>query len=129
MKKIILIGSLLLSLVGFAQKKSALPPEAFFACWSASYEENQETDKEKLFRPCDYNFPPSRFRQTMVFDKKGTCQVLQIGETDAHYFADCRWTYDKKKKLVNIADDKGKIKMKIKIVSVDKEKLKIVFIE
>ncbi len=129
MKKIFLFSSFLISLFGFAQKKSALPPENLFACWSASYEENIETAKEKLYRPCDYNFPPSRFRQSIVFDKRGTCQVLHVGETDAHYYVDCKWTYDKKKKIVSIADDKGKVKMKIKIVSVDKEKLKIIFIE
>lgn len=129
MKKIILLSSFLISLCSFSQKRSASPPESLFACWSASYEENIETAKEKIYRPCDYNFPPSRFRQSIVFDKKGTCQVLHVGETDAHYYVDCKWTYNKRKKIMNIADDKGKVKMKMKIVSVDKKKLKIIFIE
>lgn len=117
-----------MALTGFSQKKSALP-DLMFKCWSASYEENKETSKEKLYRPCDHSFPMSRFRQSIVFDKNGTCKVLHVGETDAHYYVDCKWTYDKKKKIMNINDDKDKVKMKMKIVSVDKETLKIIFID
>jgi hypothetical protein len=112
----------------FAQKSSTVP-SALYRCWAASYEENKEDSKEKVYRPCENQFPPSRFRQTIHFDKNGTCKVLMVGETDIHYEADCKWSYDKKKRIVFISDDKSKVKMKFKLVKVEKDILKIVFIE
>lgn len=129
MKKLIFISTLFMALAGFAQRKTSGPPAALFACWAASYEENKEDNQEKLYRSCDHKFPPSRFRQTIDFDKSGTCKVLAVGETDAHYFVDCKWVYDKKKKVINISDDKGKVKMKMKIISADKELLKVIFVD
>lgn len=129
MKKLIFISTIFMALTAFGQKKTSGPPAALFACWAASYEENKENNQEKLYRPCDYNFPPSRFRQNIIFEKNGTCKVLAVGETDIHYFVDCKWVYDKKKKLVNVYDDKGKVKMKLKIISADKELLKVLFVD
>ncbi|MCW3078475.1 MAG: hypothetical protein JWO32_3084 [Bacteroidetes bacterium] len=128
MKKLLLLSTLLIVLTSLGQKKSSLP-DIFYSCWSASYEENKEGSQEKLYRPCDHQFPMSRFRQSIVFDKNGTCKVLHVGETDAHYYVDCKWTYDKKKKILDINDDKGKVKMKMKLVSVDKQTLKFIFID
>jgi hypothetical protein len=128
MKKLLLIFGLLTSLVTVGQKKGSLPNE-FYTCWAASYEENKEESSEKIYRPCLNEFKPSRFRQNISFDKNGTCKVLMVGEADAHYHVNCKWTYDKKKKTVSIGDEKNKVKMKFKIVQVNKDILKIIFVE
>ncbi|MGZ4090512.1 MAG: hypothetical protein ACXVNO_07315, partial [Bacteroidia bacterium] len=105
MKKILILTNLLFALTAFSQKKSSALPGALVKCWSASYEENKETSKEKIYRSCDHEFPASRFRQSIVFEKNGTCKVLHIGEADAHYYVDCKYVYDKKKKTIDISDD------------------------
>ncbi|MBA3662959.1 MAG: hypothetical protein H0W61_01955 [Bacteroidetes bacterium] len=129
MKKIITLLSLFISFIGYSQKKSAPLPDGMIKCWAASYEENKENSQEKLYRTCDHAFPPSRFRQSIEFSKNGTCKVLQVGETDAHYIVDCKYTYDKKKKVLDISDVNGKVKMKIKVISITSETLKIVFVD
>ena len=129
MKKIIILFNLLLALGMQAQKKSSGIPVDLYKCWSASYEENKETSKEKIYRNCEYAFPPSRFRQSIIFEKDGTCKVLHVGEADAHYYVDCKYVYNKKKRTINISDEKGKVKMKFKVISVNKEILKVEFEE
>lgn len=130
MKKLIAI---VLAFMGFtlsAQKSKTGIPEAFYNCWSASYEEDDANTMTKNFRNCDYDkFPPSRFRQQITFNRDGTCKVLNLGATDAHFFTENKWTYDKRKKLVSILDDKGKPFMRFKINAVEKGRLKITHIE
>lgn len=111
----------------FSQKNNV--SSSLYRCWAASYEENNEESKEKIYRPCEKGFPPSRFRQTINFNQNGSCKVLMVGETDLHYQVECKWNYDKKKKIISIADDKKKVKMKFKLVKVDDQILKIVFME
>ena len=124
MKYFLLISTLLISLSSLAKGKDL--PEAFYNCWSASYEEDSETSKVKTFRLCDYKFPPKMFRPTIKINKGGTCQVLHVGPTDQHFYVDCTWTYDKKKKRVTIVDKDKKVEMKFIVRSVDKDLMKIV---
>lgn len=129
MEKLLMFTSLLIGLAGFSQKKNAAVPAALLKCWSASYEENKEPSNEKIYRTCEHVFPASRFRQSIIFDKNGTCKVLHLGEADAHYYVDCKYNYNKKNKTVNIGDADGKVKMKFRIVFVEKDMLKIIFEE
>lgn len=66
------------------------------------------------------------FRPTVEFKNDGTCQVLHVGPTDNHFYVNCTWTYDKRKKRVVVIDKDKKVEMKFKIKSIDKDVLKIV---
>ncbi|MCE3228507.1 MAG: hypothetical protein K0S32_3058 [Bacteroidetes bacterium] len=125
MKNLILILLTCLSISVFAQKKKNLP-ETFYTCWAAAYEEDDQKANTKVYRQCDFkNFKPSFYRQRFVFKKDGTCQVLMIGETDAHYFLDCKWTYNKKKGLVAITETTKKLEIVFQVLSSDAEVLKV----
>jgi hypothetical protein len=125
MKNLIIITLTCLSLGVFAQKKKNLS-ETFYTCWAASYEEDDQKTNIKVYRQCDYkDFKPSFYRQRFIFKKDGTCQVLMLGETDAHYFLDCKWTYNKKKGLVTITDGKKKVDTRFVVMKSDAEVLKV----
>lgn len=125
MKKLILLLSFILPLGISAQKKDKnAPPAELFQCWSGSIEEDDIKSNKRTYRLCDYKFPPSMWRPTVKFENNGTCQVLHLGATDLHYYVDCTWTYDKKKKRITVVDKDKKLEMKFKIISVNKEVLK-----
>lgn len=131
MKKLITFTLIFVASFMNAQKSTvSSAPADLFNCWSASYEEDEASSMTKNFRLCDYDkFPPSRFRQQLQFSKDGMVKILNVGATDAHFFSDHKWTYDKKKKLVTILDKDGKAFMRFKINSVAKDKLKVTHIE
>jgi hypothetical protein len=130
MKNLIILTIALMGFNLHAQKAKSFPPEAFYNCWSASYEEDQANSMTKNFRSCDYDkFPPSRFRQQLTFNKDGSCKVLNLGATDAHFFSEHKWTYNKKKKTVSILGNDGKEFMKFKINSVVKDRLNVTHFE
>jgi len=131
MKKMIILAFMFLVGIASAQDtKTSTVPEAFYNCWLASYEEDEANSVKKNYRQCDYGlFPPSRFRQQLTFRKDGTCRVLNLGVTDAHFFTENKWTFNENTKLVVIYDDKGKPFMQFKINYVDKNHLVITHFE
>jgi hypothetical protein len=52
---------------------SGVDPASFVGSWSHSHEEDGEG--VEVFRPVDYDFPPSRGRETMTLRPDGT--ILQ----------------------------------------------------
>jgi hypothetical protein len=131
MKKLITLLLLFIASFMNAQRSTvSSAPADLFQCWSASYEEDEANSMTKSFRLCDYDkFPPSRFRQQLQFGKDGMVKILNVGATDAHFYSDHKFTYNKKKKLVTVLDDKGKAFMRFKLNSVAKDKLKLTHIE
>jgi len=61
--------------------------------WARSYEEEvDQNDDFNIFRNLnDYSPPPSRFRESYVFNTDGICSSLQLAPNDAHYFVSCTW--------------------------------------
>jgi hypothetical protein len=129
MKYLIIAIVTFLSFGAFAQKKKNLP-ETFYKCWAAAYEEDDQKANTKVYRNCEYkDFKPSFYRQRFIFKKDGTCQVLMIGETDAHYYLDCKWSYTKKKGLVTITEPTKKLKIVFQVLNSDAEVLKVKMIQ
>lgn len=126
-KKIILFVCVFLYISANAQKKESLPPEGFFKCWKASYEENNEKTKFEVYRPCTYEkFGPRMFRLEIEFFKTGTCKFLQVGATDLHYYVEGKWSYNNKTKVVTIIDDKDVMTYKFKLKKLTKEMMKTI---
>ena len=126
-RKISLLVCLFFSISYIAQTKESLPPEGFFKCWKASYEENNEKTKVEVYRPCTYEkFGPRMFRLEIEFFKTGTCKFLQVGATDMHYYVEGKWSYNNKTKVVTIIDDKDVMTYKFKLKKLNKEMMKTI---
>lgn len=128
MKKSFFIACLLFISSNFIAQKVTYPPKEFYSCWKSAHEENNEKAKTNVFRPCTYTFGPSMFRLEIEFFNNGSCKYLHVGATDIHYYVEGKWNYDKKKKMIIIKDDKGKVEYKYKIKEVNKEKLTLVML-
>ncbi len=128
MKRYFLIACLFFISSCFIAQKTTYPPKEFYACWKAAHEENNEKAKTNVFRSCTYTFGPSMFRFEIEFFADGKCKYLHVGPTDNHYYVEGKWNYDKKKKVIIVKDDTGKISYKYKIKDVNKEKLTLVML-
>jgi hypothetical protein len=131
-KNLIIVCLLCISVNYSAQNAKSKMPDVFFNCWSASYEEDDQTgaNKEKTYRPCDYKqFKPSMYRQNITFHKDGKCTYLAFAPNDAHYFEEGKWTSDKKGKLITVTKPDGKVAYKIKIDSLKKDLMKLQYLE
>lgn len=121
-KKITLFVCMFLFINSNAKIKQSVPPEYFFKCWKASYEENNEKTKTDIYRPCSYEkFKPRMFRLEIEFFKTGKCKYLQVGAADLHYYVEGKWTYNKKTKTITVSDDKEVITYKFKLKKINKE--------
>jgi hypothetical protein len=121
-KKITLFVCMYLFINSNAKTKESVPPENFFKCWKASYEENNEKTKTDIYRPCSYEkFKPRMFRLEVEFFKAGKCKYLQVGAADLHYYVEGKWTYNKKTKTITVSDDKDVITYKFKLKKINKE--------
>lgn len=125
MKNIIIAITLLVSINCAATIKKTTLPKEFFTCWKSAHEEKDEKAKTQIFRPCTNEFRPSMFRLSIEFFADGKCKYLHAGATDAHYFVDGTWTYNKRKKIVTVFDDKKKIEYRFKVIEVKGDMLKI----
>ena len=131
MIKNIIITCLVFITVNYAaQTAKAIMPDAFFNCWRASYEEDDEKTNIKNYRPCDYKeFRAAMYRQSITFDKNGQCDYLQLAPNDAHFFVKGKWSYNKKRKMVTVKDDKDKVVYKFKVNGIEKSLTKIEYLE
>lgn len=131
MIKNLLFSCLLFTAVTISAKtnKSALP-EVFYKCWMASYEDDDQKTMVRHYRSCDYKeFKPTRYRQSITFEKNGVCKYLQLSPTDAHFIVEGKWSYNHKTKLISVSDDKGAPVFKFRIKSVDKSVMTVEFDE
>lgn len=125
MKNIIITVILFISVNCMAIAKKAALPKEFFTCWKSANEEKDEKAKMQIFRPCTNEFRPSMFRLSIEFFADGKCKYLHAGATDAHYFVDGKWSYNARKKIVTVFDDKKKIEYRFKVIEVKGDILKI----
>ena len=69
-----------------------VPRQILARRWVHSHEE--DTDAEMVFRPDDYEFPPSRGRVAFELRPDGTALDRGIGASDSPQHAEGRWTVD-----------------------------------
>lgn len=57
---------------------------------------SRESDNSIIWRPNTYiEYPPSRFREKIVFNKNGEYKKLILSPNDAHSFMEFRWRLSK----------------------------------
>lgn len=83
--------------------------------WVHSYEE--DTDVQMVYRPIDAReFPPSRYRQVLIFDENNRCRYLVLAPDDGHYFEQGSWYYKETEKTIIIKNAQEEIKYSLKVV-------------
>jgi hypothetical protein len=69
--------------------------------WRHSQEEQQQPDKDEIYRPKDFKeFPLSRFRMAYIFHKNGDCDWYAGHPLDAHHFKPGKWRVDSNDKSI-----------------------------
>ena len=103
---------------------SQINVEHLYTKWFNSYEE--EADDGEIYRPEGYKeYSGSRYRRTYTFEEDGKCKWLVFSPRDAHYEMICFWNYDQRDKIISIRTESGKEILKLKIIELKKDLLKI----
>ena len=105
--------------------QSTIPSQSLDAlcqCWNYSYEESE--DDTKVYRPCDYNFPPSRGREGMTFLENKTFVYKAIAPTDGFIQLKGNWTLEDDILTMNYTSPNTK-SSKFALISLTKEMIKL----
>lgn len=120
MKCLFYIVSLVTVSCAFGQDQSAL-----LGCWADSREENVADSDLSVYRPCEFKFPPSRFRFEMDLREKNQCAWLYLAPDDGHYMKEGTWTYDEKTGLLLVYDSDHQEIKRMRVESADPSLLKV----
>ena len=86
---------------GSNQTTTGINTEYLCQHWVHSREEQQENDKDQIYRPKDFKqFPLSRFRMRYIVYKNGDCDWYSGAPNDAHYFKHGKWGVDPNDKSI-----------------------------
>ncbi len=99
-----------------------------FQSWTHSFEE--QTDSVQIFRPSDSRqFPMSRFRQVYQFSEDSTCKYRVLLPNDGQIVQSGRWTViSHSDKILAILDTTGKLESKFKMIELQQDLLRLVFL-
>ena len=99
-------------------------PEYLCQRWVHSFEEQQQADKDSIYRPKDFKeFPASRFRMQYIFYKNGDCEWYYLSPDDAHHFKPGKWRFDPRKSILQIIE--GDITASYRMTELTKDMLRI----
>ena len=90
--------------------------------WVHSHEE--DTDKEMVFRPATFEFPPSRGRRSFELKPDGSLVEGRIGPTDRPVETQGTWELEDDDRLV-LRTDPSQMPRPMQIASVDEDRLVI----
>ena len=97
--------------------------------WLHSREEQQQADKDELYRPKGFKeFPPSRFRMQYVFYKNGDCKWYYLAPNDAHRFKPGKWRIDPNDKSI-LQIITGETTVSFRVTELQKDILRLVRIK
>ena len=100
-----------------------LDKEALHQRWMHSREEDTAT--ETVFRPVDYNFPPSRGRTGFELKPDGELVEIGIAPTDAQQENEGRWKLEDDDQLSFYQGSEAEPSQTMQVASADKDKLVI----
>jgi hypothetical protein len=100
-----------------------IPRESLVRRWVHSHEE--DTDTEMVFRPDDFDFPPSRGRVALELKKDGTALERGIGPTDVPQETERRWTVDPDGSIVLLEKGTDRILRRLPVESADPDRLTV----
>lgn len=125
-KEYVLFTLLICAFTGVSQSNT-IQKSYLTKCWSDSREENKEGSSTTIYRPCDFkNFPPSRFRFKVELNEGGSCKYLHLASNDAHYMAPGTWSYNERDQYLEIADQKGNLIKRWKILNLQNDIMEVV---
>ena len=105
-----------------------LDNQDLYQSWRHSWEEEQEADTIRIYRPSNYkDFPLGWFRMKYVFVENGDCEWLYLYPADAHYMKTGKWKVDlDDTQVLHIYDETGKwVKpLSFRIIELKKELLR-----
>jgi hypothetical protein len=88
--------------------------------WVHSHEE--DTDREMVFRPAAFEFPPSRGRRSFELRPDGSLVEGRIGPTDRPLETEGTWELEDDDRLV-LRPDPSETPRRMRIASVDEDRL------
>jgi hypothetical protein len=88
--------------------------------WVHSHEE--DTDREMVFRPAAFEFPPSRGRRSFELRPDGSLVEGRIGPTDRPLETEGTWELEDGDRLV-LRPDPSETPRRMRIASVDEDRL------
>lgn len=91
--------------------------------WIHSHEE--DTEREVVFRPVNYRFPPSRGRKSIELKPDGSLLETRIGPTDRLQEFQGAWKLEGDDTLVLYTKSPSESRRVMQILSVDKKRLVI----
>jgi hypothetical protein len=98
-----------------------LNEDALTGLWVHSHEE--DTDKEMVFRPRGFRFPPARGRNSFELKPGGNLVMGGIAPNDQSATADGVWKLEDKNKLAFYSGSNSTPDQVLEIVSADKDRL------
>jgi hypothetical protein len=96
-----------------------LDQDALCRHWVHSYED--DTAGAKVFRPADYDFPPSRGRFGFQLNRDGTMVRYGIGSTDRQRRDSGTWRLENE--VLVLLPGAGAAQQRLKVITVDGERL------
>jgi len=100
-------------------------PDEIFQHWVESKEEKDDIEQIFIYRPKEYNFPPSRGRRSFEIKKNGEFIIHEIGPSDRPVILVGHFEVKGENIIKVLFNQKEKEPIAIKIVSVEKMMLKI----
>jgi hypothetical protein len=97
-----------------------VPPNLLRRRWVHSHEE--DTEKEMVFRPDTFDFPPSRGRVAFELRQDGTFTDRGIGPTDRPDEAGGTWELEEGRRIV-LREDTGDVRRRLDVESVSDDRL------
>jgi hypothetical protein len=97
--------------------------EALVRRWVHSHEE--DTDTEMVFRPDDFEFPPSRGRVALELRKDGTALERGIGPTDVPEETEKGWALDEAGNILLLEKDTDRVLRRLAVGSADPDRLTV----
>lgn len=91
--------------------------------WTHSHEE--DTQAVRVYRPADYNFPPSRGRMGMEFQAGGKLIYYGIARGDGAAEANGRWSLEAPDRVRIVVDSDRVQPFVLQVVSCDEQQLKV----
>lgn len=94
---------------------------SIYKSWVHAFEE--DSGKEKVYRPDGYQLPPARGREGIEIKQGGQVMYRAIGPVDVPVRYEGTWKMENKNTMLIQIPEYSEVPMRIQIVSVDKERL------
>src|SRR5215204_4590920 len=97
--------------------------DALYQHWTHSHEE--DTDTEMVFRPADYDFPPSRGRYSFELKPDYTLTITGVGPTDRTQQTKGVWKVEGDDRIAFYLDSPAEPSRVLQVISADEDRLVI----